>query len=260
MSKTWIIHGDCMQVLPQLPPARMVFLDPPDNLGVKYDGYEDRREPMEYLEWLMHVLWRSYELAPIVWLSHYYRHTPEVMRHAGVYVPGAELRLFLWRFTFGQHRGSDCGNGYRPILRIAKAGMLWNTDAIRVPSARQRHKDKRADPRGRVPDDVWDFSRVCGTFKERRKWALNQHPEALLERIIKMSCDSGDLVIDSFAHSFTTARVCKRLGIDCISIEQSWVYCLNGAAELETKVIQAEDVAAEFPPPAPAKSQGQVHV
>jgi len=84
MSKTWIIHGDCMQVLPMLPAARMVFLDPPDNLGVKYDGYEDRREPLEYLEWLMHVLRRSYEKAPIVWRADYDQHSPQVMRQARV--------------------------------------------------------------------------------------------------------------------------------------------------------------------------------
>lgn len=99
-------------------------------------------------------------------------------------------------------------------------------NAILVPSARQlKYKDKRANPQGRVPDDVWEFPRVCGTFKERRPWHPNQHPEALIERIVKLSCVPGDLVIDMFAGTGTVNRVCKRLGIDCIGIEISEYYC-----------------------------------
>lgn len=237
MSHTWIIHGNCLDVLPRLPAARMVFLDPPDNLGVKYDGCEDRMDDAVYHTWLCHVVLAAVERAPIVWLSHYYRHTCRLLPQLPLYVRGQQMRLFLWRYTFGQHRSRDCGNGYRPILRIARQDVVWHTDAIRVPSARQKNGDKRADPRGRVPDDVWEFSRVCGTFKERRPWALNQHPEALMERIVQLSCQPGDLVIDAFSHSFTTARVCRRLGIDCVSIEKSLPYCTNGAAELETSVI-----------------------
>jgi len=99
-------------------------------------------------------------------------------------------------------------------------------DAIRVPSARQlKYNDKRANPKGRVPDDVWEFSRVCGTFKERRRWHPNQHPEALIERVVKFSTAPGDLVIDMFAGTGTVNRVCKRLGRPCIGIEISEFYC-----------------------------------
>lgn len=237
MAQNWIINGDCVNVLPRLPRARMVFLDPPDNLGVKYDSFDDQMNKEVYYVWLHHIIFAACKQAPIVWLSHYYRHTPELMQNLATYACHRELRLFLWRYTFGQHQQRDCGNGYRPILRISEPGVEWHTDAIRVPSARQMNGDKRADPRGRVPDDVWEFSRVCGTFKERRSWALNQHPEALMERIIKLSCVPGYLVIDAFGHSFTTARVCRRLGIDCVSIEISPAYCRHGASELQTEVI-----------------------
>jgi site-specific DNA-methyltransferase (adenine-specific) len=156
-------------------------------------------------------------------MSHYYTYLPEVLFHAkGL----GDVRLFLWRFTFGQHRNSDCGNGYRPLLRIMRFGAVLYPDAIREPSARQtKYNDKRANPAGRVPDDVWEFPRVCGTFHERRKWHPNQHPEALIERIVKFSTKPGDLVIDMFAGTGTVNRVCKRLGIDCIGIEISRVYC-----------------------------------
>ena len=139
-----------------------------------------------------------------------------------------DYRLLFWRFKFGQHRNTDCGNGYRPLMRYSVPGTVWNTDCIRIKSERQKkYKDKRANTAGKVPDDVWEFSRVCGTFKERRKWIPNQHPEALIERMVLMSTKPDDLVIDLFAGSGTVHRVCKRLGRNSISIEVSEQYVRN---------------------------------
>ena len=225
-----IIHGDCLEILPTLPKATMVFADPPDNLGVEYAGVSDKNPA--YTGWLWEVIHKGFQHSDVFWLSYYHKHQDIVMR-ALQQIISKEWRQFIWRFTFGQHRHTDCGNGYRPILRLMHPDAKLYPDAIRVESKRQRMGDKRADPRGRVPDDVWDFSRVCGTFKERRKWHPNQHPEALIERIILFSTKPGDLVIDMFGGTFTVARVCERLGRDCISIEISKEYCEKGRAELD---------------------------
>lgn len=227
-----IICGDCLTVLPTLSPAKTIFADPPDNLRLKYAGFADHNP--DYIAWLADVVLGALRHNPTVfWLSHYYRHTIPLLARIGA-LPGWNIRQFIWRFTFGQHQQQDCGNGYRPLLRFCRPGTAWNTDDIRVPSARQeKYGDKRADPRGRVPDDVWDFSRVCGTFHERRSWHPTQHPEALMERIIRMS---GGPVIDLFGGTFTTARVCQRLGVDCTSIEISEEYCARGQKDLANRV------------------------
>ncbi len=229
--RNWIWCGDCLQVLPSMPQARMVFADPPDNLGMPYADYKDRRE--HYILWLAKVVETCLAKAPILWLSHYHRHTPALLSalHQTIELKGLEARLFIWRFTFGQHRHTDCGNGYRPILRLSEPGTAWNTDAIRVPSARQHNGDKRADPRGRVPDDVWEYPRVCGNYKERRRWIPCQHPEALVERMIRMSCSQGDMVIDAFAGSGVTNRVARRCGVHCHGVEISEAYCQHIADE-----------------------------
>ncbi len=223
-----IICGDCLTVLPTLPRARTIFADPPDNLGLRYDGFTDRNP--DYVAWLAEVVLAALRHEPAVfWLSHYHRHTiPLLLRFSTL--AGWNVRQFIWRFTFGQHQTRDCGNGYRPILRFSRPDVVWDTDNIRIPSARQeKYGDKRADPRGRVPDDVWDFPRVCGTFHERRAWHPTQHPEALMERIVRMS---GGPVIDLFGGTFTTARVCQRLGVDCTSIEISEDYWNRGFKDL----------------------------
>jgi len=225
-----IICGDCLEVLPTLPDATMIFADPPDNLGVKYEGFLDRQK--SYDSWLALVMNLARANSRIFWLSYYHSHCVAVLSTVARFDPPVSWRQFAWRFTFGQHNHRDCGNGYRPLLRIKADDAILYPDAIREPSARQtKYNDKRANPKGRVPDDVWEFPRVCGTFKEKRKWHPNQHPEALIERIVKFSAVPGDLVVDMFAGTGTVNRVCKRLGIDCIGIEISKKYCEMIATE-----------------------------
>jgi DNA modification methylase len=100
-----------------------------------------------------------------------------------------------------------------------------------VPSWRQENGDKRADPRGRVPGDVFDFTRVVGNSKQRRPWHPTQLNEGLVERCIKLSTHEGDTVLDPFGGTGTTLRVCKPLGIACTLIELHLGYCVKIAAE-----------------------------
>jgi site-specific DNA-methyltransferase (adenine-specific) len=233
MSKIEIIQGDCVEVLPSLPRVRMIFADPPDNMGVTYDGYKDKLSDYDYRLWLGMVIDRVlYGTRPdLFWLSYSSKYMPDVLNHRHATY---DARTFIWHYTFGQNRQDDCVGSYRPITRWMRADAGLYPDAIRVASARQaKYKDKRANPIGKVPDDVWNFSRVCGTFKERRKWHPNQHPEALMERIIKLSCVPGDTVIDLFSGTGTTLRVCKGLNIDCIGVEISERYCEEIRKELK---------------------------
>lgn len=224
-----IVCGDCLKVLPTLPKAKMIFADPPDNLGLKYKGFKDSIP--RYNEWFARVIRAGCREANIFWLSCSHKYISLVWPIG--FDEMRSIRLFIWRYTFGQHNNNDCGQGYRPLFRIWTNNAIFYPDAIRVPSKRQTlYNDKRANPKGRVPDDVWEFSRVCGTFKEKRKWHPNQHPEALIERIVKFSCKPGSLVIDMFAGTGTVNRVCKRLGVGCIGIEISPYYCEQIAKEL----------------------------
>jgi site-specific DNA-methyltransferase (adenine-specific) len=231
-----IIQGDCLEVLPILPPATMIFADPPDNLGVEYNGFEDRwGDDIEYVQWLSDLVLAALKHNPdVFWMTYYWKWDYDLKGNlwslARVRQNGYEVKPLVWWYSFGQHQQQDCASCFRPMLRLSKPGKEWYTDTIREPSARQReYGDKRADPRGRVPGDVWDGvwqeSRVCGTFKEKRKWHKNQHPEALIERMVKMSTKPGDLVIDMFAGTGTVNRVCKRLDRQCIGIEISPTYC-----------------------------------
>lgn len=236
-----------MEVLPTLPKAKMIFADPPDNLRADYVDFDDSwPSHSSYYKWLLGVINAGAKHSDIFWLSYYHQCQPEVLSLKGLEVV-RWWRQFIWRFTFGQHRESDFGNGYRPILRLTEVNAITYPDAVRVQSQRQRNKDKRANPKGRVPDDVWEFPRVCGTFKERRQWHPNQHPEALIERIVKFSTAPGDLVIDMFAGTGTLNRVCKRLGRSCIGIEISKFYCEKIAEETGAELAVRDPMSLNDP-------------
>jgi DNA modification methylase len=116
-------------------------------------------------------------------------------------------------------------------LRLRWRDAPLYPDAIRVPSWRQENGDKRADPRGRVPGDVFDFTRVTGNSKQRRTWHPTQLNEGLVERCVKLTTPTGGRVLDPFGGTGTTLRVCKRLKLPCTLIELDREYCRRMAAE-----------------------------
>ena len=81
--------------------------------------------------------------------------------------------------------------------------------------------------------DTWYQSRLCGTFKERQGWHPCQLPEALLERIIRLSSNEGDLVFDPFTGSGTTLAVAARLKRDWLGCELSEDYANRALQRIE---------------------------
>lgn len=72
-------------------------------------------------------------------------------------------------------------------------------------------------------EDVWEISAVQMSEK-KFGYHPTQKPEALLERIIKLSTKIGDKVLDPFLGSGTTAFVAKKLKRKYIGIEKDKKY------------------------------------
>lgn len=118
-----------------------------------------------------------------------------------------------------------------------------------TPGAVPRHKRFLDDMPGIPLQDVWaDVNPINSQAKEALGYPT-QKPVALLERIIRLACPSGGLVLDCFAGSGTTAEAAERLG-------RRWICIDNGkfAVHLSRKrLIQlhgqpkpAERVAVEY--------------
>jgi len=74
-----------------------------------------------------------------------------------------------------------------------------------------KYKVVYADTTGKPISDVWRIPFINPVANERTDYPT-QKPEALLERIIKVSSNKGDLTADFFCGSGTTATVAERLG------------------------------------------------
>ena len=98
--------------------------------------------------------------------------------------------------------------------------------------------------------DTWNISRVCGTFKEREGWHGCQMPIGVLDRIIKASSNPGDIVLDPFNGSGTTAVSAALLGRGYVGIDQSKEYVafaqkrLNHALKIASQAKDGSELAA----------------
>lgn len=231
-----IIHGDCLDVLPTIASESvdLAIADPPYNIGVDYgDGRRaDLRD--DYDTWCVKWIEECHRvLKPdgSIWIisGQEYGAEIDIALRANNF---AIRNRITWHETFGVYCHRKFGRTSRPVFYAVKdpKRFTFNREAVTVPSARQtKYNDRRASPKGKIMGDVWQISRVCGTFRERIKGVPTQLPVGLVSRIIGVSSTPGDLVLDPFAGSGTTLAVAKSMDRRAIGIELNSQYA--GIAE-----------------------------
>jgi site-specific DNA-methyltransferase (adenine-specific) len=234
-----VIVGDCRTIMRSFPTMSydLVFADPPFGIGYEYDMHDDRMSTAEYhnftLHWLSSVR-RILKPTGSLFVAigdDYVAHTKTLIDTLGLTL----RNWIIWHYTFGVNCRRKFARSHTHILyySVDPKKFTFNAGAVKIPSARQaKYNDKRAASGGKIPDDVWtEFPRVCGTFKERGKHPC-QMPQALLERIVRVASNPGDIVLDPFAGSGTTLAAAKKLGRNYCGIELSAAY----AAEIEKRL------------------------
>ncbi len=96
----------------------------------------------------------------------------------------------------------------------------FDIEAVRI---EPKVKDRRNNPRGSNPADVWTFAGVNGNDRRRTAHPC-QFPEEMIERIVKGWSKPGDLVLDPFAGSGTVGAVSQRLGRRSLLVEREAKY------------------------------------
>ena len=84
-----------------------------------------------------------------------------------------------------------------------------------------RIKTYLKDLHGVVMDDNWSDIAEVNVMSKKRTMYPTQKPETLLERIIKTSSNEGDIVLDCFSGSGTTAYVAANLKRNFIAIDNN---------------------------------------
>ncbi|MDI6752471.1 MAG: DNA methyltransferase [bacterium] len=225
-----VIHGDCLKVMRDIPDGSvdMTFADPPFNLKKKYNGYKDNKEFDAYLEWCKKWI---YEMVRITkptgsifvhnipkWLTYYSYFLNEVahFKHWIAWdAPTAPMGKILQPSHYG-------------ILYYAKDPKKNKFYEIRYPHKRCRKcsyllKDyggKKAGlhPFGPLVSDEWtDIHRIKhNKYRDEHPCQLPIH---LLERLVLMSTDENDIVLDPLVGTGTTVIAAKRLGRRFIGVD-----------------------------------------
>ena len=256
------IHpGDCIEGLRAVPDdsVDLAFADPPFNIGYKYDQYDDRLDADKYLEWSsqwMGEIQRVLKSDGTFWLAIGDEYAAE-LKVAATRLGFHMRNWVIWYYTFGVHCSGKFTRSHAHLFYFVKnpEQFTFNFDAVAVPSARQLvYRDKRANPKGRSPDDTWIlrpqdcdgfsadedtwyFPRVAGTFKERAGFHGCQMPEQLLGRIIRGCSNPGDIVVDPFSGSSTTLVVAKKLGRRFFGFELSPEYAALGTERVAAAAV-----------------------
>lgn len=116
---------------------------------------------------------------------------------------------------------------YQSMRKSLNAGDGWTDEDV----ARMREK-------GRVPDDWWSDIAVAARVPidgKKRTGYTTEKPVKLMERIIKMASNPGDIILDFFAGSGTTPYIAVQLGRQFIAVEQ-----LNGAHRIMLQRLEGE--------------------
>lgn len=128
-------------------------------------------------------------------------------------------------------RKGQLRNIYEHISMYTKSDEFkYNQDAVRIEDIEDFGRwwvdyPERYNPKGKLPDNVWE----CPIPKQGQ-WGpkLNYHPspfpEEIVERIIKLATDPGDVVLDPFAGVGSTLAVANRLDRKPIGLELNEEY------------------------------------
>lgn len=221
MQGSRIIKGECLEVLKELETdfqesVSLTYIDPPfqtnktQKLG-KY-SYEDKFDDMNsYIEFLreriieakkllkpngsfiLHLDWRTVHYAKIM--------MDEIFGYENF------LNHCIWSYDYGG-RSKKCWSKKHDDLLIYvqnKKDYVFNYDQMkRIPyMAPGLQKDKEKAKLGKPETDViWQT--ICPTNGKERTGYPTQKPLKLLERLIKVHTNPGDLVLDFFCGSGTT--------------------------------------------------------
>lgn len=253
-----IHHGDCRAVISEnlnnwQGQYDLIFADPPFNIDHGYDLYYDDLDTNEFAafmaEWIAYC---SYCLRPGGVLA---INIPDELVLLVLQTCKAleldRIAWVLWHYRFGQCNTSNWINSKVHCLIFSNSNeYTFNANAVLVESDRSsKYGDPRtlyaATPGKRLPFDIWGlesdgqfWGRVQGNNGERVDNHPNQLPEKYLERLIRAYTNAGDLILDPFGGTGTTATVAHTLQRNCVTIELSGDYCRDIEARVNKGALR----------------------
>lgn len=254
-----IIQGDCLEVMRSISDnsVDITFADPPFNLKKKYNGYQDNKGNIAYLEWCREWLVEMVRVTKPTG-SIFVHNIPKWLTHYAAFLNGiASFKHWIsWDAPSGP-MGKSLQPSHYGILYYAKNYQENKFYEIRYPHKRCRKcnyllkdyggKKDSLHPFGPLVSDSWtDIHRI--KHDKYRDAHPCQLPSHLLERIILMASDEGDIVLDPFVGTGTSVIAAKRLGRRYvgIDIDEKYVAVTKQKLERETPDSKIGDAWVSF--------------
>lgn len=261
-----LYNADCIEVMQSLPAeyVDLIFADPPFNLGKTYDvGIDDSLTMSTYIDWTYEWLdecirilkpgGRIFVYNLPKWCVYIASHLAETLTFWAWIAVDMKFSLPIQNRLYPAHYG---------LVSFVKGTKPRTFNNQRIPLQTCRHcggevKDyggykNKMNPLGINVSDVWsDIYPVRHKNNKNRKY--NELSIKLLDRIISMGTNEGDLVFDPFGGSGTTyavAQMLKRKWIgtelgDCDIIKNR---LLHAEKDIEQLVKIREECEGLFPP------------
>ena len=233
--------GDSLLWLKGLPSASvdLVFADPPYSIGkAKWDLFSSHEDYLKWCEAWVAECSRVLTDQGTCYICGFSEILADVKYRTQRFFNGC--RWIVWHYKNKANLGLDWGRSHESLLHFRKARSTFvNVDDIRIPYSAHTLKypvhpqadssaygngksamiaaQWRPNEKGAKPKDVFDIPTTCNGMGEKTPHPT-QKPEELVRKIVLASSHEGDLVLDPFSGSGTTAVVAQQL-------HRRWLAC-----------------------------------
>ena len=252
-----IVLGDNLEVLGTLPSrmARLIYIDPPFNTGQTRErvtlrtvrdidgdrrGFQGERyrtirtgtssyadDRQDYLAFLEPRLMEARRILTddgsfFFHIDYREAHYCKLLLD-GIFGRSSFINEIVWAYDYGGRPKRRWPAKHDTIFWYAvdPQNYFFNYAAIdRIPYLAPGLVGAEKAARGKTPTDVWWSTIVSPTGKEKTGYPT-QKPLKILERVVTVHSQPGDLVVDFFAGSGTTGEAAARNGRDYLLIDSN---------------------------------------
>ncbi len=231
----------------------LIFADPPYNIKkAEWDTFESQEEYVQWsLRWIEQAA-RVLKPTGTLYICGFSEILADLRLPASRFFKGC--KWLVWHYKNKANLGNDWGRSHESILHFRKSRQFTsNIDDIRIPYGdhtlkypehpqaetsqygngnTSKHKTWTPHPQGAKPRDVIEIPTTCNGMHEKTPHPT-QKPEELLRKLVLASSNVGDLVIDPFLGSGTTAVVAEQLDRRWKGCDISPEYCQWAAERIE---------------------------
>jgi len=199
-----IYNKDFIEIITDLDKDNtLIIIDPPYNVGWKYDSYNDNLKESDYLK--LFENFKGFKLVVIHYIEDIIKYIVPTM--------GVPTKVVQWVYN------SNMPRNHRSI-----AFFNCKPDMNKVKRMPKQLNDKRNyDSNGDIKlvrvNDWWKIPIVVNVSKEKEDYSC-QIPEKVIERIIKTTADK-EVIFDAFMGTGTTLAVASKLGYKYIGCDIS---------------------------------------